>query len=132
MTNRIRIKSRIIDKAWTWELITADGHVVDESRAFEDRYECEADALRQGMPIVGLSKRSRKSPAARVANHMATWEFVADSHKGLWRWQQFSELGEPIASSMTVFLTRSECIADARLHGYTGACHSEKRMRLPE
>jgi len=41
---------------WIWELVTPDGHVAQESKPFDDRAVCEADAKQQGLPVEGLAK----------------------------------------------------------------------------
>ena len=56
--NRIRVH-RDMNGAWVWRLITPDGHIVHESEPFEDRDACEVDALRQGAPVDGLSRKRR-------------------------------------------------------------------------
>jgi len=61
-SNRIRVH-REISGGWVWQLLTPDGHIVQQSAPFgEDRDGCEDDAKRQGFPVVGLSRKRGESP----------------------------------------------------------------------
>lgn len=42
---------------WRWELRSRDGHSLSCSADFDDRYACELDALQQGLPVKGLSRK---------------------------------------------------------------------------
>ena len=44
---------------WHWRMLSVDGHLLNRSRDFELRTECEAEALEEELPIVGLSRRWR-------------------------------------------------------------------------
>jgi len=52
---RIRVRSTF-QRAWIWELVLADGHVVQQSEPFKDRSLCEAEAKQQGLPVQGLAR----------------------------------------------------------------------------
>jgi hypothetical protein len=43
-------------ETWVWELVMPDGHVVQESDSFKDRADCENDAIKQGLPVEGMSR----------------------------------------------------------------------------
>lgn len=45
-----------LHKAFIWELLGSDGHVLQESPEFPSRAACVADAEKQGVPVVGMSK----------------------------------------------------------------------------
>lgn len=56
---------------------------------------------------------------------MLTWEFVTRPVRGVgyvawnWEWRAIDEQGEKKSSTRT-FSTFRECVADARLYGFTG------------
>ncbi len=54
-TNRIRVY-KDLKGMWVWDLLTPDGHVVQQSEPFEDRATCENQAKEQGLPVRGLSR----------------------------------------------------------------------------
>ena len=56
MNNTIRVRHALASRRWLWELLTPDGHVAAASEEFADRDACEADALRQGLPVKGLRR----------------------------------------------------------------------------
>ena len=60
-SNRIRVHLSM-KGGWVWELVTSDGHVVQQSDSFVDRTLCEAEADQQGLPVEGLARRRARSP----------------------------------------------------------------------
>ena len=110
MSNHIKIASKL-GYRWAWQLITTDGHVAHESEYFQIRGECEADALAQGLPVKGLTRTAKRSPAGRVANGTALCEI---RHDGIgWIWERFSPSGDRRALAARRFLTRREALDDA-------------------
>jgi hypothetical protein len=62
-SNRVDVRQSIQD-GWVWQLVTPDGHVVQQSDSFgDDRDACEHDARRQGFPVVGLRRKRGESSA---------------------------------------------------------------------
>jgi hypothetical protein len=124
---RIRGKWRSGGTYWIWELLTADGHVVNTSEPFETRDDCEADAVRQGLPCVGLAARRhrvhRTVPITRSPNGPSL--DLSCDRSGLWHWQRLDTAGELVEKSMYAFLTKDECIADARKNGYSPPLSSD-------
>jgi hypothetical protein len=54
-----------------------------------------------------------------------TWEFITkpvrSTNSVAWEWQwQFRQVDGTLESSVRTFSSFRECIADARLHGFTG------------
>ena len=120
MTTRIRIRGKP-QSQWQWELVTSDGHVANASQPFSSRAECEIDAKKQGLPVIGLARPPRASPGAAAAKKQGApvgWTISSDGD-GLWTWQHFNGGEEPVQSSRCAFLTEKECIADARKNGYS-------------
>lgn len=68
--------------------------------------------------MAGLTRATRNSPSARVANDTPLWQFTRESDGGLWGWQRFDSGGHALASSDSTFSTQREAIDDAKLHGY--------------
>jgi hypothetical protein len=100
---------------WVWELVTADGHVAQQSQEFMKRADCEADALRQGLPVQGLARILRRiRKAARIEKVGPSLMLLEDRSAGLWCWQRVNEQGKALELSTRAFLTRAECVADAR------------------
>jgi hypothetical protein len=55
-------------RSWIWEHVTEDGHVVNTSPEFGSRERCEAEAVAQGLPLIGGSiKKKANAPAAAKA-----------------------------------------------------------------
>ena len=126
-TTHVRIRSTMSGH-WQWELVTGDGHVASESESFADRHDCEADALRQDLPLTGMSRRRNKKVAARPAAGAARgagWSVARDG-MDLWTWTRGATESEPAASSRCSFLSKDECIADAEKHGYAAPATAEK------
>jgi len=117
MTTCIKITGRM-GYRWVWQLVTHDGHVADESWLFDARSECEADALKQGLPVIGLSRAARSSPAAERLKDKP-WRILQDPSSRLWHWKRFDDEGNPVEASERQFLTKRECVADAVANGYT-------------
>ena len=107
VSNRVRVRSTI-SRGWIWEMLTPDSHVVANSEVFADRGECEADAVKQGLPVSGRRKKPVVAPALRSPG-LST--FRNASH--LWIWEFADERGELIAASERAYLTRHECEDDA-------------------
>ena len=126
ITTRVVITG-ITGYRWVWRLVTPDGHVANESEPFGDRASCEASALEQGLPVVGLTRAARNSPSGRVANDTPLWQFARDNNHGLWGWQRFDSAGHPIATSSERFSTQREAMEDAKLHGYVAKTRSRGR-----
>ena len=119
-TTHIRIRSTMSGH-WQWELVTGDGHVASESEKFENRQDCEADALKQALPITGLSRRKAAESAVEPSTSRTTvggWTISRDG-MDLWTWKRGATKSEPAASSTRAFLTKPECVADAEKNGYT-------------
>lgn len=47
------------------------------------------------------------------------WEFYQDAN-GDWRWRRIAPNGQIVGSSSEGYKNKSDCIANARRHGYTG------------
>lgn len=107
----IRVRCKL-GGGWIWQLMTAEGQAVNESKDFADRLECEADAKLQGLPVHGLSRR-------RKATRDTSWTISKDA-TSLWRWKRVDGNGIVSTTSDRAFLSKAECIRDARRHGYTG------------
>ena len=110
---RIRIA---LGGLYVWELLTADGHIVSASEGFGSRQECQADARRQGLAVHG---EPRRAPALRQTPEQPAWTLKRNDQR-LWLWRHLGEQGEEIAASSRAFLTKAECVADARRYGYPG------------
>lgn len=115
-TECIRIRSTL-RKSWVWEHLTADGHIVRTSAPFTVRSECEAEALHQGLPVLGLSRRATRAIGAqtmlktRPDGSSLQLRKTAD---GLWEWRLVSTSGEELDHSTCAYLQKRECVADAR------------------
>jgi len=48
-----------------------------------------------------------------------SWDIYQDS-RGEWRWTRRAANGEIIGASTEGYKNRSDCVANARLHGYPG------------
>ncbi|PHV38585.1 DUF1508 domain-containing protein [Janthinobacterium sp. BJB304] len=48
------------------------------------------------------------------------WEFYQDPSKG-WRWRRTAANGKIVGASTQGYTNRVDCIANARIHGYTGS-----------
>ena len=108
MSTRIRERSTI-SRGWVWEMLTPDRHVVANSEVFADRGECEADAVKQGLPVSGRRrKKVALAPLVRSPG-LSTFRNASD----LWIWELADEVGELIAASERAYLTRHECEDDA-------------------
>lgn len=114
MITRIRVRAATFGSQWLWELLTSDGHVAASSPPFATRAECEADALRQGLPVTGLRKGPRARGDKAVTPQIGL--VVSASSRGIWTWKCFDLKGELISTSATGFLTRDECERDAKSH----------------
>ena len=52
----LRLRVRLcMDHRYVWELMTADGHVINASEPFDSRDECIADAAQHELPIIGVT-----------------------------------------------------------------------------
>jgi hypothetical protein len=113
----IRIR-RNMSSNWVWELVTADGHVAQESQQFMSRADCETEAVRQDLPVRGLHvvRKSRKPSAHEMLNPVL--RLIRDRPAGLWCWQLLNKDGQELEMSTRAFLTRDECVADARDNGH--------------
>ena len=123
-TTHVRIRSTMSGH-WQWELVTGDGHIASESESFADRQDCEADALKQDLPLTGMSRRRNKGPVARAAAAMRGWSVSRDG-MDLWTWTRSETESEPAATSTRAFLSKAECVADAEKHGYAAPATTEK------
>jgi uncharacterized protein YegP (UPF0339 family) len=47
------------------------------------------------------------------------WEFYQDS-EAKWRWRRTASNGRIVGASTQGYVNKSDCIANARLNGYTG------------
>lgn len=47
------------------------------------------------------------------------WEIYKDK-KGEWRWKRVAPNGRPVGNSSEGYVNKSDCIANARRHGYKG------------
>lgn len=119
-TTHIHIRSSMSGH-WQWELVTADGHIASESEKFTDRQDCEADALKQGLPLTGLARRRNTKSGIKASagrGTIAGWTVSRDG-LDLWTWKRAATSRDPGASSSRAFLSEDECLADAAKHGYT-------------
>jgi hypothetical protein len=64
MSNYIRIRSSL-GYRWSWQMMTSDGHVVNESEPYTTRDSCERAALEQGLPVIGLRRKAREAQRQR-------------------------------------------------------------------
>jgi len=48
------------------------------------------------------------------------WEFYVDG-KGEWRWRRIASNGRIVGASAEGYKNKSDCVANARRNGYTGA-----------
>jgi hypothetical protein len=112
MSNRIRIRATL-SRAWLWELLTPDGHVAASSAQFCQRNECETDALKQGLPVQGLTRTARRKMQAPSATPVGLR--VYSDRSGLWRWTVADDVGQVVARSDKAFLTQAEALGDADL-----------------
>ena len=48
-----------------------------------------------------------------------TWEFYRDENDK-WRWRRTAPNGRIIGASSQGYVNKSDCVENARLHGYTG------------
>ncbi|HEV7799727.1 MAG TPA: hypothetical protein VGP15_01500 [Burkholderiales bacterium] len=118
INTRIRIRSTL-SRAWIWELVTRDGHVANASTEFATREECEGDARKQGLPISGLRRGPRLTAEPKpVRQEPGSWKLHKDD-SGLWHWQRVDDRAAVVDVSRCAFLTREECVSDARKNGYT-------------
>jgi uncharacterized protein YegP (UPF0339 family) len=101
---------------WQWQLMTADGHIINTSRLYSDREQCESDALRQGLPVIGLS-RARTRRAIRTVPIGPSWNLSCDRF-GLWHWHRLDSNLRIIETSPRAFLSEADCLRDAEDHGY--------------
>ena len=122
--SRIRIR-QTLDKSWAWELVTADGHVAAASEPFGDRASCEADAKAQadGLPVVGLVREERKRGAKLAAAKRPGLEVSCDA-SGVWHWSVRDAAGELLSAAECGFLSKEECVANARKSGHVVAAGS--------
>ena len=105
--SKVRVRSTLM-RTWVWELVTSDGHVAAASEDFGDRAACEAEALRQGLPVSGIRKSAVVKKKA-----LAPGRLIASDSRGVWHWKHIDEHGEVVASSAVGFLTKPECERDA-------------------
>ncbi len=120
INTKVRIRSTL-SRAWIWELVTRDGHVANASSEFATRNECEADALKQGLPVSGLRRASRVAADADARTAPPTpggWKVYKDD-SDLWYWEHADEPSGNVDNSRCAFLTREECVSDARKNGYS-------------
>lgn len=62
---------------------------------------------------------------------MPNWQFslhYTDREKPVWSWSLWADDGSAMRRSASHFPNLDDCIADARVHGYTG--HEYERHRL--
>jgi hypothetical protein len=113
---RLHIRTTISGK-WIWELRTADKHTVNVSDGFATRAECEADAKANGLEVAPRRGRGAQvtMTVVPVTGAPGRWS-IHEDESGLWYWKHFGEDGD--AASKCAFLTRRECVADARANGY--------------
>ena len=117
MSSRIRIRCMVTGQ-WRWQLITFDEHVANQSELFSTRDSCEADALKQGFTVMGVPQHQKEEPRSKPKRKRRAFT-VRCSADGLWTWRDRGN-AENIESACA-FLTREECIADAKKHGYLPA-----------
>lgn len=117
----LHIRTNVSGK-WIWELRTSDGHVVNMSEAFEARAECEQDARSHGFVVAPKRIRAEQVTLTIVPlrEQAGLWSLYEDD-SGLWRWERRPD-GDDGEQSRCAFLTRRECLADARKYGCTIAC----------
>ena len=114
-TLRVRVRPTMAHE-FVWELVTEDGHVIQTSRPFGDRKACARDAEQHGLVVNGAgSKRSGNGSGKRARD--PGWRIARDS-SGVWHWEWHAIEDVPVVKSSCGFLTRNECEADARQHGY--------------
>jgi hypothetical protein len=111
---RVRIRQTL--EGWCWELLSADRHVISSSDTFTFKAECEAQAVAQGLPVSGLSRKGKARSNTRKLDDELTWEMTRNT-AGKWYWVVLRRDGTEALRSTRVFLTRSECTADAREKG---------------
>lgn len=122
---RIRVRS-IFGYKWQWQLVTSDGHIVNASEPFGDRDACEADAQQQGIQVDGLRRKKEKPPPSPTTREPhSKWRFPRD-RVGLWQWRRLNDEDQVVEESTRAFLTKDECIEDARKNGY--AARDPKRI----
>ena len=52
-------------------------------------------------------------------NSNDTWDFYKDA-AGEWRWRRTASNGRIVGASTQGYVSRQECVENARRHGYTG------------
>ncbi len=120
MTNRIRI-TKTMSHEWEWHLIMSDGHVAQASDRFATHEQCESDAIKQGLPVIGKRRPKKTAPAdPENEDPTARWKFPSD-RSGLWKWKRLNSQRQVIQESRCAFLTKAECVADACKNGYSKA-----------
>ena len=123
----IRVRSGSAGGSWQWALITADGHVANVSETFLSRQQCEADAKRQDLPVVGLARAREKTQLRR--RDATVWEVSRDQASGLWSWTRLTARGELLQRSPCMFLTKAECMSDARKSDWNVAVRQQSPSR---
>ena len=113
MSSHIRIVGRLGPR-WVWRLVTSDGHVANESAEFANRDDCETEAIKQGLPVQGLSKAKRA--LVQESARLRTGLRVYSDRTGLWRWTFADDLGKVIARSSIAYLTKDDAVGDADAH----------------
>ena len=52
---------------WHWRMVSEEGHLLNRSREFVDRTECELEALEENLPIAGLSRSIAQTRRVRAS-----------------------------------------------------------------
>ena len=113
------IRLRLTFGGWEWNLVTEDRHVAAASPRYGSYEECEADAKKQGLPVFGKTWRAKKqAPPAIQDTELSRWRFPYDESAGFWQWERLNDGRKIVEESGRAFLTKDECVADARKHGY--------------
>lgn len=104
---------------WIWELRSSDGHVVNMSEGFDARAQCENDARAHGFAVAPKRVRAHQITLSIVPlrEQFGLWS-VFEDESGLWRWERGAN-GDEGDQGRCAFLTRRECLDDARKHGCT-------------
>src|SRR3954471_3289217 len=94
-TARIRIH-QTMKRGWVWEFVTDDGHVAHQSEPFAEREACETDAMKQGLPVVGLRRllKRRSKPQDNTETLSANVTVVREHASQLWHWLRLDDVGD--------------------------------------
>lgn len=97
------------DGDWRWTRMASNGHVVGKStEGYRNKDDCEANAVRNGL-----------APGPTHV-HEDKWTVYKDA-AGEWRWTRKAINGKIVGAAHEGYKNSSDCVANARRHGYPGA-----------